>query len=76
MSPVVDYIVVCVKPKQLYWFDLRDSRYVKADRTGVNRNAVFPGLWLDGNELMKIDRELTREALGQTPLAPERRKPS
>ncbi len=63
MTHVVDYIVVCIKSKQLYWFDLRDSRYMKPDQNGINRIAVFPGLWIDGDALRQIDRELTREAL-------------
>jgi Putative restriction endonuclease len=54
---VREYIVWRVLDESLDWFVLRRSRYheLGADRAGVVRSDVFPGLWLDVPALLRGD---------------------
>ncbi|MFO0956909.1 MAG: Uma2 family endonuclease [Isosphaeraceae bacterium] len=51
---VSEYLVVCIDPKEIHWFALRDGAYIEhsAGDDGVYRSTVFPGLWLDGPALL------------------------
>lgn len=63
LAGVQEYIVVCVRPKQVYWFDLRNSKELKADKASIFRSSVFPGLWLHAKGLLKADFELTSKVV-------------
>jgi hypothetical protein len=39
----------------LFWFHFPSRRKLKADRQGVWKSRVFPGLWLDGPALLARD---------------------
>ena len=49
---VLEYIVLCLKPAELRWFDLRESAELRADKDGVFRSIAFPGLWIDSTQLI------------------------
>jgi hypothetical protein len=52
---VQEYVVLCVEEKELHWFHFPSRRKLKADRNGVWKSRVFPGLWLDGPALLARD---------------------
>jgi len=60
---VSEYIVLVLEPYRLFWFDLQQNVELQADRFGVFRSAIFPGLWIHANGLLKLDHELTSGAL-------------
>src|ERR1700722_14064759 len=52
---VQEYIVLCIEEQELYWFHFPSRRRLKADRNGVFKSRIFPGLWLDGPALLARD---------------------
>jgi hypothetical protein len=64
---VQEYLVLCIEEQQLHWFHFPSGRAVAADRGGVYRSRVFPGLWLHGQALLARDSarltETTRQGL-------------
>jgi Uma2 family endonuclease len=52
---VQEYLVLCVEEQELHWFHFPSRRKLKADRAGVWKSRVFPGLWLDGPALLARD---------------------
>ena len=57
---VREYLVLCLRERQLRWFDLAANRELQPDADGVFRMRVFPGLWIDGAALVARDhRRLT-----------------
>jgi Uma2 family endonuclease len=49
---VLEYLVLSLREKRLYWFDLKRKREIRPDAQGIYRSRVFPGLWLDGPALL------------------------
>jgi hypothetical protein len=57
---VQEYVVVCIREKELHWFDFAAQGEIRPDARGIYRSQVFPGLWLDGSALLARDlRRLT-----------------
>ena len=52
---VREYLVLCVRERQLRWFDLRAGEELAADADGVSRVRCFPGLWIDVAALLTKD---------------------
>ena len=52
---VLEYLVVCVPERRLYWFDLRADRELSIDADRVLRVRSFPGLWIDSDALWADD---------------------
>jgi Uma2 family endonuclease len=54
---VQEYLIVCVKKKQIRWHRLvkREYQLISPDAGGIYRSVVFPGLWLDSKALFKDD---------------------
>jgi Uma2 family endonuclease len=52
---VVEYAVLSLKEQALYWFHFPSDRPIRANRQGVFRSRVFPGLWVDGPALLARD---------------------
>jgi Uma2 family endonuclease len=50
---VLEYVVLCLNPKELRWFDLRNNFELSADNDGVFRSIAFPGLWIDSTQLLR-----------------------
>jgi Uma2 family endonuclease len=59
---VREYIVRAIEPDEIYWFVLRNGRFVdlEPDPDGIYRSEVFPGLWLDPAALLAGDRKRLR----------------
>jgi Uma2 family endonuclease len=49
---VREYLVLCVRERQLRWFDLRAGQELAADADGIIRVRCFPGLWIDVEALL------------------------
>jgi Uma2 family endonuclease len=52
---VVEYLVLLIEEKQLRWTHFPSGRPIKANREGVFRSRIFPGLWLNGPALLARD---------------------
>ncbi|HEY9784843.1 MAG TPA: Uma2 family endonuclease [Candidatus Obscuribacterales bacterium] len=65
LAGVLEYIVLCLKPKRLYWFDLKNGFELTAGNDGVFKSIVFPGLWIHGEGLLNLEHKLTDRALKQ-----------
>lgn len=52
-----EYLVWRVHDEIIDWFYLRGTRYmpIPADSEGIRRSRIFPGLWLDGDALIRSD---------------------
>ncbi len=52
---VQEYIVLCIEEQELHWFHFPSRKKLKADRKGVWKSRVFPGLWIHGPALLARD---------------------
>jgi Uma2 family endonuclease len=61
----LEYIVVALEPDEVFWFVLRNARFMDLPlgADGIFRSAVFPGLWLDPNALIAGDTRRLRAVL-------------
>jgi hypothetical protein len=64
---VREYIVAALRQQRVYWFVRRDGRFVEMQpgADGILRSEVFPGLWLDPDALLRVDRRRVLEVLRQ-----------
>jgi Uma2 family endonuclease len=55
---VLEYVVVALRSRRVFWFTLRSGEFkeVKPGVGGIFRSRVFPGLWLDPDALLNLDR--------------------
>lgn len=51
----VEYVVACLRERQLRWFDLRADKELPIDVDGVCRIRTFPGLWIHAEALFAED---------------------
>lgn len=51
---VLEYVVLCLKPAELLFFDLKANQEFQSDN-GVFKSVAFPGLWLDVRAILKND---------------------
>ncbi|HEY9789822.1 MAG TPA: Uma2 family endonuclease [Candidatus Obscuribacterales bacterium] len=63
LAGVIEYIVVCLKPLELRWFDLKLSKLLKPGKNGVIRSSVLPGFWIHEQALLTRDKTLSLEVL-------------
>lgn len=63
LAGVIEYIVVSLEPKKLYWFDLQRNSELATDVDGIVRSVVFPGLWIHCQGLLDLDHVPTTNAL-------------
>lgn len=73
LAGVTEYIVVCIEPKQFYWFDLTSDSELKPKR-GITRSVVFPGLWLCGEALLELDGQTADDVLNRGLMSQEHKK--
>lgn len=64
-SGVREYLVVCLRPKQIHWFNLVTGAMLTSDDNEIFRSLVFPGLWIDANALLELKYERTMNVLNQ-----------
>ncbi len=62
---VVEYLVVCLRERELRWFDLRVDQELLPEADGVFRIHTFPGLWIHGQALLAKDYQLLMATLQQ-----------
>lgn len=62
---VVEYLVVCSEEQEVHWFHFPSGETVRANRQGVSRSRVFPGLWLDTAALLRLESARLMEVLRQ-----------
>ena len=62
---VTEYLALIVRTAEPAWFYRADGRLVRRppDADGINRSAVFPGLWLDAAALFRGDMRRVRAVL-------------
>ncbi len=55
---VAEYLFAGVDPEEVIWYVFREGRYVELPPgdDGLIRSEVFPGLWLDPEALLAVDR--------------------
>src|SRR6185437_16010759 len=51
---VIEYVVLCLAPKEIHWFDLANRTTIESDG-GILRSIVLPGLWIDEAGLLEND---------------------
>ena len=49
---VIEYLVVCLHPMEIHWFELRNHTTIEANEFGVFQSLVFPGLWIHETGLL------------------------
>ncbi len=60
---VLEYLVLSIEDEQLFWFHFPSGEAIAADRQGVCKSRVFPGLWVDGGALLALDSARLRKAI-------------
>lgn len=55
IAGVLEYLVVCLNPQKIYWFDLKNQTELTVGGDGILRSIVYPGLWLDTGALFRCD---------------------
>lgn len=64
---VREYVVVALRQKKVFWFAIRDGKFVDKtnDADGILRSGVFPGLWLDPAALIRPGRDRIQTVIQQ-----------
>jgi Uma2 family endonuclease len=52
---VQEYLIICVEPLEMKWFDLHRGQEMRTDSEGICRSRTFPGLWIDAPALLAND---------------------
>jgi Uma2 family endonuclease len=60
---VLEYIVLCLRPSELRWFDLENGGELQPDDEGIYRSNVFPGLWINRDALLKREYQAIMNTL-------------
>jgi len=70
---VQEYLVVELDPYQIHWFIRRSGQFedFPPGPDGIYRSQVFPGLWLDPDALLAMDRDRLYRVLRKGVRSPE-----
>jgi Uma2 family endonuclease len=68
---VLEYLVLCLRERQLRWFDLRANQELSADADGVMRIRCFPGLWINVQALISRNARRMLATLDEGLATPE-----
>ncbi len=70
---VKEYMVVALRQKRVFWFVLRQGKFVELPPgpDGILRSEVFPGLWLGPAALLRGDMRRVKEVLALGLATPE-----
>ncbi len=68
---VKEYLVLCPKEQELFWFDLRADEALCFDADGICRIRAFPGLWIDVKGLLARNHADLMATLGRGLGTPE-----
>ncbi len=62
---VLEYIVVCLQPPQIFLYNMKTAQLLKTDDNGVLKSVIFPGLWLHVDALLQMNYQLSMDVLKQ-----------
>jgi hypothetical protein len=62
---VVEYLVLRIQEQELLWFNFRIGKPIQANRQGIFKSKVFPGLWINGRALWARDSARIIEVVQQ-----------
>lgn len=64
---VREYTVWRTQDHAIDWFILRDGQYdrLPLDKAGIDKSAIFPGLWLDPAAMLRGDLATVLKVLGE-----------
>jgi hypothetical protein len=68
---ICEYLVVCVEPQKLFYFDVRNNQEIKPEADGTLRSRIFPGLWIHEQGLLQLDFDMSMDALNAGLKSPE-----
>jgi Uma2 family endonuclease len=68
---VLEYLVLCLREKQIRWMLLQENDVLKPDAKGIYRSQVFPGLWIDGPALIEKDSTQLKKVMMRGIRSPE-----
>lgn len=73
---VREYVVWRVEDRAIDWFILRGDKFrrMPADKDGIHRSKVFPGLWLDAQALIRGDLQRVLRVVQEGVQSGEHRK--
>jgi Uma2 family endonuclease len=74
VAGVIEYLVLCLQPRRLYWFDFKHDAELTADGEGIFRSVVFPGLWIHGTGLLDSKHVQTDQTLRAGLLSSEHKR--
>lgn len=52
---VLEYIVFCLDPREIFWFDFAGKIRIEPDGNGIIQSRAFPGLWICSKALLTTD---------------------
>ncbi|HEY9793351.1 MAG TPA: Uma2 family endonuclease [Candidatus Obscuribacterales bacterium] len=64
-SGVIEYVVLCLDPMEVHWFDLRNETKLTSDNDSVFRSVIFPGLWIHSGAVLKNDKQTLISTLNE-----------
>lgn len=62
---VREYLVFCLEPREVIWFDFASKTRIEAGEDGILRSRVLPGFWLSHEGLIALDYEKLMNVLNQ-----------
>lgn len=60
---VLEYIVFCLDPREIYWFDFASKIRIEPDGNGIIQSRAFPGLWICSKALLTTDYQRAMKVL-------------
>ena len=54
---VLEYLVWCIKERELHWFHFPSGTMIEPNRRSILRSRVFPGLWIHQEALFDCDTQ-------------------
>jgi hypothetical protein len=52
LAKVLEYLVICLQPAEIRWFDLREGTQLARCEDGLFKSSALPGLWIDDQALL------------------------
>lgn len=63
LAGVNEYIVICLRPLELHWFDLSNKTTITSNNESIFASITFPGLWIHADGLLRADHEIVMDTL-------------
>ncbi len=57
LAGVPEYIVFCLRPLQLYWYNLKTGEQIRKDGDGILRSQIYPGLWIHVDAVLQGEQK-------------------